>query len=197
MPMISRLDAVNTMLIAASERPVSTLEADGVNDTNVADSVLEDVLIEHLVRGLNVNTEELTLTPTAEGRFIITENYLSVDTTENDRDRNVVVIGSYLYDIDNNTDIFDESELQVIVTKYIDFEDLPVGIKIMIRDEAARRYQQLTINDPNMDNVLREREMMSRALGKAIDLSSRDKNYLDKNSFISRKIGLRRRGFYS
>ncbi|RMH16131.1 MAG: hypothetical protein D6698_10130 [Gammaproteobacteria bacterium] len=192
---ISKLEAVNRMLRAASERPVSTLEADGVNDTDLAVSVLEEVLVEVLTNGLNCNTEKMTLTPTSDGQIIVSDNFLSIDTTGKDRHKNVVVRGDTLYDLDNQTDEFEDS-LEVIVRRYIDYEDLPTGIQIFIRDIAARRYQQESLGDRSIDAQLAEIELRSRALGHSEDARSKDRHYLDGGSYVSRRIIYRKPGMW-
>jgi len=103
---LDKLGAVNLMLSASGETKVSTLVDDGINDTDVAQQVLDEIIIEVLTDGWYFNTVKKTLSPDTTGRIAISDNYLRVEGGGNDYRRQLTVRDKYLYDLDNDTDQF-------------------------------------------------------------------------------------------
>ena len=158
----SRLTAVNRILMFAGEQPVNSLSDDGINDTTLAEALLDQCNAEIQKEGLHVNTEIFTYTPDEDGFISLPSGTLRVDCPK--FNRNVTQRGyqpTRLYDLDNNTYVFtDDIEIEIVIG--MAFEDLPADIQFAIVDKAARMYQMSTVGDVNMDAILSEQELRSR-----------------------------------
>ena len=106
----TELEAVNLMLSAIGEAPVSSLTDPSLLDASLAKEVLEQTSIALQTRGLHCNTDlNLKLTRDATSNEInLPTNTAKVDSTGTSVTRDVVQRGSKLYDRDNHTFTFDE-----------------------------------------------------------------------------------------
>lgn len=194
---LSKLDAVNRILRAAGEYPVSTIAVTGSNDVTLAVQTLDEVALQTQLTGLNCNTVEKTYLPDSSGRIYIPDTTLAIDTIGTDYGRNVVQRGrapTYLFDVDNNTDVFTiGTPLYVRVTIALDFEALPTAEQFEITDLAARMYQMATVGEASQDKLLQEIAFMSRIKSRAADIRSRDISAFTSNTKSSWPyIGARR-----
>lgn len=172
---MTKLTAVNRMLRGAGEYPVNTLEDTGVNDTDVAQDLLDETNMQVQMLGLNFNTEKFTYTPNSDGNIIISDNTLYVVGDEDDRFKQITQRGknpTLLYDLTNNTDVWDE-DVTVKITVLYPFEEVPTPIQFEITDLAARIYQMVSIGDTNMDAVLNQMAVISRVYGRGSDMRVR------------------------
>lgn len=183
---LSKLDAVNRILRASGEYPVSTLAVTGSNDVVIAVQTLDEVAIQCQMIGLNCNTIEQEYLPDVNGRIYIPDNTLAVDTVSTDYGRNIVQRGrapTYLYDVDNNTDVFVVgTPLRVRITVALPFEELPTAEQFEITDTAARMYQMATVGEMSQDKLLQEIAFVSRARSRAADMRSRDVSAFTSNT---------------
>lgn len=183
---LSKLDAVNRILRASGEYPVSTLTVTGSNDVVLAVQTLDEVAIQCQLTGLNCNTIIKTVLPDSSGKIYIPDNTLAIDTVETDFSRNLVQRGrtpTYLFDVDNNTDVFEiGKEVYVKISVALEFEDLPTAEQFEITDTAARMYQMATVGEPQQDKLLQEMAFMSRLKSRAADMRSRDISAFTSNT---------------
>lgn len=195
---LSKLEAVNRMLVAAGEFPVSSLTVSGSNDVTIAVQILDETTTMIQVAGTNTNTIIKTLTPDTEGKIYVDDNVIHVDTVEESMDRNVAVQGrnpTYLIDLDNEgTDVFDaDTQLRVKLVKNLSFDNLETADQFYATDLAARRYQFLTVGDRVTDGILNETAQYSRFAARAKDIRARDVNFMDNTKSYWASIGGRRR----
>ena len=186
----SRLEAVNQMLMAAGDFPVNSLASDGVNETTIAETILEDSSIRAQLTGLHSNTRISTYVPDDQGRIILPSNLLAVDSEGTSLGRDVTVVrdGStiILYDLDKQTSVFTDSIKLKLVLK-LEFEDLPSAIQAQVIDSAAREYQIRTLGDPARDRALSENSFLSRARGRAADMRQKDANIFRSQSLTAKQ----------
>lgn len=172
----TRLMAVNRILRGAGEQPVNSLTEDGINDTVLAESILDECTAEYQKDGLHTNTEMVTYSPDSEGFITLPSGTLRVDAQR--FDLNVTQRGyqpTKLYDIDNRTFVFTKS-IDLVITVAIPLEDLPIDIQFAVIDRAARMYQMVTVGDQKMDALLAEQEMRSRIAARIADDDQGDYN---------------------
>jgi hypothetical protein len=183
---LSKLDAVNRILRASGEYPVSTLAVTGSNDVTLAIQTLDEVALQCQMTGLNCNTVEKEYLPDIDGHIFIPDDTLAIDTVGTDYGRNVVQRGrtpTYLFDVDNNTDIFTVgTPLNVRITVSLSFESLPTAEQFEVVDQAARMYQMATVGEMAQDKLLQEIAFMSRAKSRAADMRSRDVSAFTSNT---------------
>lgn len=172
----TKLLSVNRVLRAGGEHPVSTL-ASTSGDSLLAESLLDEVSYEVQMVGLVCNTEELTYSPdTTTNEITIADNVLHLDVLTSDIPENLIVVrGNRLYNATDNTYEFD-GDVTARVVSGLAFEDLPFPMQLQITDETARRYQMITVGDPQMDGMLRAVYLTSRAKARAADIRNRQLN---------------------
>lgn len=190
--MLTKLDAVNRMLRAASERPVNSLTVSPTNEALMAEQILDDSNIQFQSHGLTVNTAINSYVPDAGAgnEIVLPDSTLQVMAwwDENrgngfldSRDMEIVQrrVGGVtkLYDTKKNTFAFDDVESVTLkIVLLMDFEELPAAIQFMIADHAARVYEALTQGDSNVAAVLAANAGFSRALGNAHDWRTKQFN---------------------
>lgn len=188
---MSRLEAVNRILRAARERPVSALGAATENDSLAAEQILDEILMREQMTGLHVNTTEAQYTPDVTGYVVLPSDTLQVTGWNNHADRNFFhreTSGAvYLYDADGvpgnwgvtrnfGSSGTDDDTVYVRITQCMSFEDLPVQHQFSIVDQAAVEYQQSVMGSSSVDSQLQARAARSRAIARAYDMRSRPNN---------------------
>ena len=161
---LTRLTAVNRMLAAAGEQPVSSLAEDNINDTTIAENILDQTTAEILKNKLYTNTELLDYEPDENGYIYLPVGLLKVDSTDPLEE---VTQRGYapcrLYDLKNNTYVFEDT-ITLEVTYVVPFEDLPIDVQFAIADRAARYYSAIVTGDTGtLANMLAEQSMRSNA----------------------------------
>lgn len=183
---LSKLDAVNRILRASGEYPVSTISVTGSNDVTLAVQTLDEVAIQVQMTGLNCNTVTKDYLPDINGKIYIPDDTLAIDTVGTDYGRNIVQRGrtpTYLFDVDNNTDVFTiGTPVHVRITTSLEFESLPTAEQFEVVDMAARMYQMATVGEASQDKLLQEIAFMSRARSRAADIRSRDVSAFTSNT---------------
>lgn len=140
----TKLEAINTMLDAAGESPVSTLETSGLADVAECHLVLDQVLRSVLEIGWTFNREEdWDLVPDSSGFINLPVNTLSFDVERwNTKSSSADTIqrGLQLYDRKNHTYVFTETITGEIVI-LLEWTELPQAARTYIMVKAARIYQ--------------------------------------------------------
>lgn len=177
---LDMLGAVNLMLAAAGEQKVNTLVDDGVNDTDFAQQILNEVIIETVADGWDFNIVKKTLSPDTSNKITVSKNYLRVDASGDDYGRRLAVRDGFLYDLDDDTDQF-ATDVEVKVTQNIDFEDFPSPLRFYIARAAARIYQMQTVGDPQIDQRLAEDELRAWERCKKDSAKTQDQSWIRRN----------------
>lgn len=183
---ISRLEAVNHMLLMAGESVVSDLDDHGGLDTETAEFVLDQFTRDFQMRGLANNKYIKKYTLTAKGKVELPSTpypTLSAELvsyhTNDDGYRQVGIAkgtGSDLY-LWNSTDQTDEWEKDVEFTveiiQEITWDDLDTPVQRAVLSSSARQYQMVTQGDGDADFYLGNLEMLYTSKGKGADLDDK------------------------
>lgn len=161
-PDFDTLQAVNRMLSAADELPVNTLDSDGVNDTDEAQRILNQKIIQVLGQRWNFNTEAVTYSPDSSGHISLAKSILAIEGSGEDYHSKFSIRNDRLYDVENSTDVF-TTDVELLITRWLEFEDIPILHRFYITDSAAREYHQAVLNDPNRLRSLQQIEAESHA----------------------------------
>lgn len=143
---ISKLEAVNRILLSIGEQPVSSLTVSGVIEVAVAKTTLDDTIREVLSRGWHFNTDRgVELLPDNNKNILVPSTALSIDTVGDSAVYDVTLrasgSGFILWDTRNHTDEFDEPVVCDIVYE-LDWEDLPQVVRWYMTVKAARRFAE-------------------------------------------------------
>ena len=212
---ISRLEAVNEMLIQSGEALVTDLNGQSGVDTSIAEYILDQKVTEFAMRGIAQNMATRKFSPDETGRVLLPSNTMSArvlsfngveqqdqsDLVDNIGD-NLQVYGMmgettpYVYNVATGSDIFDDNVEMVIKLIFdISFENMDVSIQKAVIYQAARTYQMLSQGDPAADQYLSQMESYYEGKAKGWDNTSKDRNVLDSNTAFRATVrGMR--GFY-
>jgi len=184
---MTRLDAINSMLLYSGEMIVADLNNQSGIDTSIAEFLLDQKTADYQQRGLAENQLVEQVSTDLTGRIKLRID--SIDCTMLNPPKavtepqvgaicRVVSRGGYLYNLTDDTDVFPHSNGEVYNLKYIvamDWEDMSTAIQKAVVMQASREYQMLSNGDAGTDNYLAQLEMKYTAKAKGED--AQDKSY--------------------
>jgi len=198
---LSRLDAVNMMMLSAGESLVADLqEASGI-DTGIAEFLLDQHSLEHQLRGIAENKFIKKIEPDDNGHILLgypNNDYqgiieASLASTHYNADsiqiraRVTETNPPRLYNMTDETDVWSTSEeYYVSITALLKWEQLDTTTQRAILASAMRKYQMLTQGDRVADSLLAESEAMNRIKARANNITDRRRNILSGSEAIQR-----------
>lgn len=187
MPAMSRLEAVNEMLLAIGQAPVNTLEVAGIRDVSIAATILDNVSREVQSSGHTFNTFTETLTPTANGFLLVASDVLSIDAADPRIDVVPVVDAddgvNKLFNIEEGTNVFTDP-LEVEVVKLLPFESLPQHARKYILALAKLRFQASVVGSNLLNDLIGQELNMAYAAFRRAELLQQDNNILTAGGTI-------------
>lgn len=122
---MTKLDAVNRVLVAVGRDRVKALDTDGASPAAEAERCLDQCELDVQALGWHYNTRnDVELTPDANDHIAVPTGVITIDTDTDDQGTNVTVLGDGLFNLDDNTDEFD-STLKVAYTLRYSFHCIP------------------------------------------------------------------------
>jgi hypothetical protein len=197
---ITRLTAVNEMLLAAGEQLVADLTDGSGISTGIAEHILDQVILDVQLRGIASNIFSRKYKPDATtGKIIIPNNALSAmlitECTNDDGNIQIATIkgtgtNAVLWNITDQTDVWDKNkEYEVELTIKLEWEEIDTPIQRQITAAAKRRYQMAIQGDGDADRMLREEEMFYRTKGKGQDAKRKSRNiYSSFDNMLKRAV---------
>ena len=180
---ISKLDAVNHMLLMAGESLVSDLDENSGLDTETSLFVLDQFVRDFQIRGIANNKLIKKVTLETKGKIVINADAISAELiTHHTNDDNYNIIGvlkgtgtdKYLWNVTDQTSEWKaDVEYRYELVLSLPWEDMDTPVQRAILSSAARQYQLVTQGDGDADNYLAEMEMFYQSKGKAADLDDR------------------------
>lgn len=138
----TKIEAVNIMLSAIGESPVSSLDDPSLVDVSLAESILNETSIDIQSQGLHSNTEiNFPMTPNVNGEILVPTNCARIDTVGESRDVDVAQRGNRLYDKIKRSYTTFSGTYYVDMVLLLEFNDLPQHVRRYITVKAARRFQ--------------------------------------------------------
>lgn len=166
---MTELDAVNLMLGAIHEAPVSSLDDPDFLDAVLARDKLRIISREFQSQGWHFNTERgVVLLPNTSGELMVPSDALRVDTVSTSADVDVVVRGSRLYDVANQTYTFTDPATVTIV-RGLSWDELPATAREYIAHAAANALVADTMGSDQVSQMAARRELMASAVFKRDD----------------------------
>jgi len=180
----SKLDAVNTMLSAIGEAPVSSLSS-GLVEAEIAESILNTIDREVQSMGWHFNTElNKSFAKTVEGEIILPTNILRADATLKANAPNLVQRGLKMYDRVNHTFVIGVTVALDIVIQLI-FDDLPEVAKRYIILRATRIFQDRVVGSNTLHTFQEKDEEQALVQLKDFDKAADDHNIFDNYDTFS------------
>jgi hypothetical protein len=173
----SKLDAINTMLSAIGEAPVSSLSS-GLIEAEIAESILNTVDREVQSMGWHFNTElNKSFAQDTNGEIILPADILRADSTLKTDAPNLVQRGLKMYDRVNHTfTVSVDVALDVVIQ--LEFDDLPEVAKRYVVLRSTRIFQDRVVGSGTLHEFQKADE--DRAF---IELRDFDKAADDHNIF--------------
>ena len=180
----TELEAVNVCLANIGESPVSAITGDITVDAALARDLLRQVTREVQTHGFYWNTElNYKLIPNTADNLALPANVLSVDTTGDDKNKDLVARGRILYDRVKHTYTFSEP-VYVDIVVALGFEELPEIARRYIAVRAARIYQERVMGNGSISNFNTSDEDMARAALLAENMEIEDNNMMTGNASV-------------
>src|SRR6056300_1342298 len=172
----TELDAVNQILSSVGQAPVTTLDLQNP-EVSIVLNTLREINRQVQAEGWIFNTEgEYELTPDSETNQILYPfNMLQIDTNQpyHKNKYDVVKRGNKLYDRLKHTYTFTDS-IKADVVWYFDFTDVPAAVQAYITARAARMCATKMVGDRELNGLLQEQELQTRAAAIEYDCNQGD-----------------------
>ncbi len=199
---MTKLEAVNLMLDAIGENPVSSLTS-GLADAETAERIFNQVDKDVQAVGWHVNRDrKFKLTRAADETIPVPASTLTVDTVEEHKYINVVQRGSLLYDVKNQSTLWNTANennhafLYVDIVQQQDFEDLTYSLQRYIAARAAREFQESVLGSVALDGFTRRKEQETYAVLLQDEAESEDANVLYDNHYAYKITRRRNNNLY-
>jgi hypothetical protein len=180
----TKLDAVNTMLSAIGEAPVSSLSS-GLIEAEIAETILNTVDREVQSMGWHFNTDlNKSFAQTTAGEISLPADILRADSTLKANAPNLVQRGLKMYDRTNHTFIVG-TDVALDVVVQLDFDDLPEVAKRYVVLRATRVFQDRVVGSDTLHGFQKEDENMAFMELKDFDKAADDHNIFDNYDTFS------------
>tara|TARA_Y100001973_G_C5191688_1_gene331392 strand:- start:179 stop:817 length:639 start_codon:yes stop_codon:yes gene_type:complete len=190
----TELDAVNTILSAVGEPPITSLSDPKNADAAIAQNVLTEITREIQTMGWHFNTQyNVAFQPDASKQIVLAENIVRIDlvdhgivtqnVTKNSTvtdTRDITQRGDKLFDRTNNTYDF-ETEVVATVIYLLDFTELPEPARRYATIKAARVFQDRMVGSQKHHMFSREDETRALALLKEFEGETGDRTIFDNH----------------
>lgn len=192
---LTKLQAVNRILRAAREHPVSSLGLGGENDTLMAEQILDEVTLREQMTGLHINQTSTSFVPDADQQVILPINTVAAKGSNQHRHRNYFFREDdgrlLLFDADKTpaTSLFDDARVYVELVQSVSFEAMPPPLQFSVVDQAAFEYASTVLPSNSLLGVLESRAARSRAVARAHDIRSRPSNMFEDSHSIGLRLG--------
>lgn len=172
--LMTALEAVNTVLRAVGEAPVSTLSGTLPVDVAVAQACIDATRRRVLMLGWQLNSEDdVPLSLNQDGEAVIPPNTMKIELSARDTLGTVDIVqrGSRLYDRKNHTYVFTTAP-RVNIVYLLSWDELTEQARCYIALKAARINQQGTIGSTELSNFTAADEMEAFVAFQDADVSS-------------------------
>lgn len=187
MGVISKLDAINHMLLMAGESMVTDLENLGGIDTGVCESVLERILVDFQSRGLANNKYQKKFKLDTIGEINLGSDIISAELISNHTNKDgfrVIGVGRVFNEGDTASKLFNVTDQTfsswAVNTDYwveliikVSWQAMDTPVQRAIVAAAARQYQIIMQGDVEADKYLNELEVIYTAKGKSADIDDK------------------------
>ena len=180
----TKLDAVNTMLSAIGEAPVSSLSS-GLIEAEIAETILNTVDREVQSMGWHFNTElNKSFAQDTNGQVILPADILKADATLVANSPDLVQRGLKMYDRKNHTfNIGKNVGLYVVVQ--LEFADVPEVAKRYMVLRSTRIFQDRVVGSATLHGFHEKDENRALMELREFDKSADDDNIFDNYDTFS------------
>jgi len=180
MAQTTKLEAVNTMLSAIGEAPVTALNL-GLVEADIAETILQSVSKEVQSQGYSFNRQlSVAYNPDTNNNIVLPADILRADSTQKTGNLDLVQRGLRMFDRVNNTYTITSTVFLDTVTE-LDFLDLPEVVKRYITIRAGRIFLDRVVGSATLHGFSEKDE--ARALSEIRDMEGEGQDFNIFNSF--------------
>lgn len=188
----SRTTAINVMLSAIGESPITDIESNQSVDGAIADGILREIHRATCAKGYCWNREELLpLTPDDEGSITLPVNALYIGRAYWDSSSgppaDVVERGRRLYNKTDHTYVF-TSPVYVDLVLLLTWEELPEYARHYITLRAAQQFQGRGQGSSLVNRITEDEVAMALATMEARDDEAARLNQVTNNAGVIRRL---------
>lgn len=181
---MTKLTAINAILRRIGLPPVSALDTGGNSTAAHAERYLDDADRACQAKGWHFNTRRgVTITRDVNNKCAVPASTYRIDTDGADADKDVTVVGGFLFDLENNTDVWGQ-DLVVTYVSQAAFTDLPETFADYIVTEAALAFNRAHKKDKDLDALLQGELSKRWTEAKREDDARADVNVLNTSEMI-------------
>lgn len=179
----AELDAINDILSAIGEPPVSSLDAEANADVANARRILANQNRRVQSRGWTFNIEKsVSLAPDVfSGMINFLPTFLKMTSTSGTT--NYVKRGEFVYDTSGLTDIF-TGPIVVDLINLRDYDEMPWCFRDLIVSKAARQFNMRFFGDDSVEAKLAQEEQEAQVSCNEYELDFGNYNMLDGDAFV-------------
>lgn len=183
----AELDAINDILSAIGEPPVSSLDAEANADVANARRILSNQNRRLQSQGWKFNIEEaVSLSPDVfSGLINWLPTYLSVMASSGAT--TYIKRGEYVYDVGTQSDIF-TSAITVNLTRLRDYNEMPWCYRDLIVARSARQFNMRFFGDGDIDSKLAQEEQDAYQRVNEYEMDFGQYNMLDGDTFVAGQL---------
>lgn len=187
---MTKLEGVNEVLIAAGRDPVKALDTDGASPAAEAERRLDRANIDVQSLGWHFNRRKnVELEPNDDGNIEVPEGVITIDgDQENGESINITTVGNGLYNLDDNTDEFEDNVTVAYVLCYL-FPCVPLLVQKLITATAAVEYNLTRYGTKERQPRLEYNKQMAWSYAARYDEDVADVDVLDTDEMRSLRGG--------
>jgi len=185
----TELSAVNSILGAIGQAPISVLPTDYVGTNNIYYQNPEIALIYNILtevnkdvqnEGWHFNTEDhVKKTLSSDGSITIPDDALRYDFHDAwDRTYDVVERNGKLWDKVEHTETFKKGDYYIDIVRLVAFNNLPNVFQRYITHKASVRAAAQMVSNPTLVQLLQQQEVIARAACIEYDTDQGDHNFM-------------------
>ena len=175
----AELDAINDMLAAIGESPVTTLDEDGSADVANARRILNKVNRQIQAKGWTFNIDTAAvLTPDVNTNMIpYRPNYLSILGGQ------YINRAGWVYDKSTGTDEFTGAITVTLITLQ-DYDEMPECFRLWIVTKASRQFNSRFFGAEDVEQSLAQEEQEARMTCNEFEMDYGAFNMLDGDAYV-------------
>lgn len=191
---VNRLGAVNVMLEAIGQRPISSLSVTSQADVAMAEQLLDNTNREVQSEGWDFNTDiEYSIALDGDSKIAVPADALSIDAHY--KATHAVERGGFMWDRDNHTFVWDQA-MKCDIIRFLSFSDLPSNARWYVTVKASRRFQRRMLGDEATERFTYDEEVEARSMMTRADSSTADRSAANDPALHRTVYRHRRRRYY-
>lgn len=190
--MVAKLDAVNDVMRRCGKLTVTSLDTDGNSTESHVERALDDAATRVMSKGWRWNIKyDVKVQPDGDDKVKVSEleakggggyyTIYHVDTYGNSSTLKVIRVGEYLYDLGENQDTFDESDVYLTYVYERDFTEIPDPFANWIIAEAAFSFNRQFVGNKMTDQALQVELSQRQSEAMREEIRAADVNVLEES----------------